>query len=271
MFECPSCHKIMSSRANLDNHIIKNVCRKQDRMCQNCGKLFKRKENCIYHVNQSVCTRKKVKLILKNKTLLPVNQLEKQLTQMTEKFNQMKGKYEALRENPQNINNIIVFPSSYGKEDIVYIRQKLGDIVGNTIKNHPFNSIPILFDKIHNNDQLPEYHNVYVNNERSNYVMVSDGKEFKYEAKKRIIDQIIEDKRSILNQYIDDNGEKIAEKVLAKYEKYQNQIDENSEFRKNLEVEIGGLLLNMKAVIANDEKTRTLLDKVTEGKYELDS
>ena len=124
--------------------------------------------------------------------------------------------------------------------------------------------------QIHNNQKIPEYHNVYISSERSNYAMVSDGESFKYINKKTIIDQIIEDKRSILNQYIDDNGEQLGEKVLAKYDKYQNQIDENSEFRKDLEVEIGGLLLDMKSVIANDDKTRQLLDKVNDGQYDLD-
>lgn len=71
-------------------------------------------------------------------------------------------------------------------------------------------------------------------------------------------------------QYIDNNGDQLGEKVLSKYEKYQDQLDESSEFRKELEIEIGGLLLNMKSLIANDDKTRKLLDKVIEGHYELD-
>jgi len=47
-------------------------------------------------------------------------------------------------------------------------------------------------------------------------------------------------------------------------------IKTNSEFRKKLETEIGCLLLNMKSVIANDEQTRKLLEKVDQGKFELD-
>lgn len=101
--------------------------------------------------------------------------------------------------------------------------------------------------------------------------MVSNGKTFEYKSKKTVIDQIIEDKRSILNQYVDDNGEMLGEKVLQKYERYQDQIDDNHEFRKDLEIEIGGLLLNMKSVIANDEKTRKLLDKINDGDLELDT
>ena len=57
--------------------------------------------------------------------------------------------------------------------------------------------------------------------------------------------------------------------LLKKYDKYQDQIDTDTEFRKGLEMEIGGLLLDMKAVIANDEKTRHLLEKVEDNDFEL--
>jgi len=87
----------------------------------------------------------------------------------------------------------------------------------------------------------------------------------------RVIDQIIENKRTILNEYVDSNEEHLGKKVLDKYEKYQNRLDSDSSFRRNLELEIAGLLLDMKAIIADDEKTRKLLQKVDEGNFELDS
>jgi hypothetical protein len=77
-----------------------------------------------------------------------------------------------------------------------------------------------------------------------------------------VIEEIIESKRSILNNYVDKNGDQLGEKVLKKYERYQERIDDDSEFRKDIETEIGGLLLNMKSVIANDEKTRKLFEKL---------
>jgi hypothetical protein len=187
---------------------------------------------------------------------------------------EFKSKYEALKENPQNIinnvsQNIVMFPNAFGNESTDVVKQKLGDILGPLIKNHTFSSIQTLFIKIHKNEKLPEYHNVYSSSERSSYALVSDGKTFNYRPKKTIIDQIIEDKRSILNEYVDQNGEQLGEKVLRKYERYQNQLDSNSEFHKDLELEIGGLLLDMKSVIANDDKTRILLDKVNDGNFEL--
>jgi hypothetical protein len=273
MFECPHCGRLLSTQSNLDQHLLKKVCRKTDRICPKCNRVFKRKENCLYHINQNVCggnAPHKPKLVLKTKfDHMSRDQLVTELAHVTGQLDQMRGKYEALKENPQNVNNIIIFPSSFGKEDMEHIRQTLGDILKPMLTQHPFKSIPMLFNHIHMNEKLPEYHNVYVNSERSNYAMVSDGKNFKYKPKKNIIDQIIEDKRSILNRYVDENGEQLGERVLMKYDKYQSQIDDDSDFRKTLEVEIGGLLLDMKSVIADDEKTRQLLDKVNEGQYEL--
>lgn len=260
---CTNCQKIFKSRQGLTYHKSHLVC--QDKhTCKQCFQTFSTKQMYQYHLKHNVCQKKKTTLKLKS----PYDLLSRE--ELIIKLSHVEGKYEALKENPQNTNNnIIVFPSAFGKEDMDYIRSKLGDILGPIIKTQPFRCIPTLIGKIHNNQTLPEYHNVYIKNERSNYALISDGKTFVHRPKKTIIDQIIEDKRSILNRYVDDNGEQLGDKVLKKYELYQNQLDDNVEFQRELELEIGGLLLDMKSVIANDDKTRKLLDKVNEGQFEL--
>lgn len=268
MYKCTLCQEGFTSKHGLAYHIEKKVCHRPNVTCDNCGKIFKTKRNCQYHISQGVCLKKK-----------PALKLKPSYDNMTRndliaEINQLKGKYESLKENPQNItnnvtNNVVIFPTEFGNENIGLITEKCGDILGPLIKNHPFRSIPTLFTKIHNNDELPEYHNVYLASERSSYAMISDGKSFTHKPKKTIIDRIIEEKRSLLNKYADQNGEQLGEKVLKKYENYQNRIDDDTEFRKELELEIGGLLLDMKSVIANDDKTRELLERVNEGQFEL--
>lgn len=273
--QCPMCQKLFVSVTSLKYHISNQVCKNHNNLCSKCHKVFKSKQSYQYHISNNVCEKTQVtppkpKLVLKKS----YNKMTRDELLLLLENAQLKGENKALKENPQNVtntNNVVVFPHPYGFEDLKHIQQKLGDIIAPLIRNQTFNSIPSLFTTIHSNKQLPEYHNVYLNNEKAKYVMVSDGNRFSFRPKKTIIDQIIEDKRSILNHYIDENGDQLGEKVLAKYERYQNQIDDDSEFRKNLELEIGGLLLDMKAVIANDEKTRLLLDKVTEGEFEIDS
>ena len=246
-------------------------------VCHDCGKFFSSTSSYKYHTSHQVCSKKKETItppVTSGKIQLKLKAKYDGMTrdELLLRLSHVEGKYEALKETPQNINNnnnnIIVFPSSFGKEDMEHIQRTLGDILKPMITQHTFRSIPLLFDRMHNSQKLPEYHNVYVSSERSNYAMVSDGTKFTYKPKKTIIDQIIEDKRSILNRYVDENGDQLGEKVLAKYEKYQDQLDDNSEFRKSLEVEIGGMLLDMKSVIADDDKTRQLLDKVHDGQYD---
>lgn len=292
MYICPECHHVFTSQGNLTYHITNQVCKNlvNNRICPSCGKSFTTKRSCQNHIEDKICVKKhhiatpvaeqsvqqgKIPLRLKSKPQPPSYENLSKDELITE-LKIMTTKYETLKENPQTIttnntnnNNLIVFPAAYGKEDIKHIKQILGDIFGQLISHQTFNSIPSLFNKIHNCKQLPEYHNVYSPSERSNFAMVSDGKSFKFKPKKNIIDQIIEDKRSILNQYIDEYGDQLGKKVLEKYERYQDQIDEDPEFRKNLELEIAGLLLDMKSVIADDEKTRRLLDKVDEGQFDL--
>lgn len=274
--ECPSCFKKFTSKQSLLYHITHMVCQKQINKCDICGVIFSNKSALLYHNKNNVCEKKQESLpqiTLKKKKKITIKGKYQNMTkeELLTKVAQLEGKVEALTEYPNTVNNQInlIFPKAFGTEDMKHISKKMGDILGPLIKNHPFKSIPCLFNKIHNNEQMPEYHNVYISGERSNYAMVSDGKTFTYEPRKTVIDQIIETKRSLLNKYVDDNGEQLGEKVLKKYEKYQERIDDDSEFRKDLEIEIGGLLLNMKSVIANDDKTRKLLDQVTEGHFEL--
>ena len=268
--ECPSCNKSFTSQKNLCYHISNNVCQKfNQKNCPLCGHVFSTIQMCKYHVTHNVCQKKsKPKIVLK----LKGSCMDMSKDELIIKVAQLEGENKALKENPQHINstnNFILFPTAYGKEDLAYIQQKLGDILEPLVKGRPSKCIPTLFNTIHNNKQLPEYHNVYTPSERSSYAMVSNGESFTHVPKKTIIDKIIEDKRSLLNDYVDKN-ERLGDKVLKKYEMYQDQLDsDNSEIRKTLELEIGGLLLDMKSVIAKDEKTRNLLDKVSEGDFVL--
>ena len=278
--ECPHCKKTFTHINGLKYHVSHNVCLKYNpKQCSRCGHQFTDKRRLQYHIDHNICgtSKKEIskpKLTLKSSTSNTLEKLTKDelIDYYKGEADCYKAKYEALSAHPQTINNnnVIVFPKEFGKEDMKYIQEKLGDILGPLIKSHTFNSIPCLFNKMHNNPKIPEYHNVYASSERSGYAMISDGVTFKHQPKKTIIDKIIEDKRSILNDYVDANGDQLGEKILRKYDRYQDQIDSDSEFRKNLELEIGGMLLDMKSVIADDEKTRLLLDKVNDGHFELD-
>lgn len=256
---CVYCNKTFSSKYTLKQHIDKQVCLKTNRVCPKCGIRLATRYGLIYHINHHVCEKniKKVKLVLKD------NYDKYTKSELIIRVARLEDKVETLTTNSPTVDNsIIVFPKEFGKEDMKYIQEKLGDIVGPLIKYHTFNSIPWLFRQIHDNQKIPEYHNVYVKKERSLYAIISDGKMFKHQSKKTVIDQIIKSKRSILDDYINEKGDQLEESVLNDHKKYLDRIDNDNEFRKNMEVEIGGMLLDMKYVIINDEKTGKLLDNV---------
>ena len=272
MFKCDFCDKSLSSAERLRYHITNKVCQKPNKICPTCKKVFKSKQYCQLHIANNVCGKRKLNPITKSKY---ENMSKEELIEiLSHNENNMESpeKTQNITHNTNNINininnNIIVFPHKFGTENMEYINQKLGDIIYPLIKGPTHKYIPCLFEQIHNNKRLPEYHNIYVPSERSGYVKISDGETFRFESKKNIIEKIIDDKRSIINEYIEKNGDKITERALQKYDKYQDQLDENSTTRKELELDIVCALLNMKSVVDNDEKTRRLLETVVDNDF----
>jgi hypothetical protein len=270
MFQCVLCKKEFACQRNLNYHIQNKVCERRIIKCPLCEKVFKNKAGLLYHQEHIVCKKSASVTTGESTVYEQYDKLSKEA--LIRELCNIKGKYDSLKENPVNqSNNVFVFPTAFGQENPKRIRQVLGDILGKVLGGNAAEIIPMLIKQIHNNEELPEYHNVYVPSENSQYALVSDGTRFNHRPKDTIIDQIIEDKRSILNTYIDNNGDQLGERILRKYERYQDQIDSDSKFKKNLEREIGGLLLDMKDVIANDDKTRKLLEKIDKNDFVVDN
>ena len=271
--QCKNCQKIFKSKQALSYHIKNNVCKKHEHICEYCSSQLSSKQMLEYHMSKKVC-EKREKPIENGYDVenykIKLKKADEHIRNLENEICFLKGENKALKEHPQTQNNVVIFPNAYGKENINHILKKLGDILGPLLKNQTFHSIPSLFEKIHTAKQLPEYHNVYTTSEKSGFALVSDGERFRNRPKKTVIDQIIEEKRSILNNYVDNNEKQLGKEVLNKYEKYQDKLDSDPAFRRNLELEIGGLLLDMKSIIANDDLTRHLLKKLDEGNFELD-
>ena len=250
MVKCLDCGKAFSTIYALNYHVNRHVCQK-GHICPTCNRRFTSSGSLNYHITHNVCKipNRKPKLVLK----VSHTDLLGELRRIKEENAQLKCRVKTLMEITKTPS--VISPSEFGKEDMKHVVDVLGEFLGDLVK-YPERSISGLFDKIHNNVKLPEYHNVYTFSERSSYAMVSDGKNFKYMPKKLVVDQIIEDKRSILNHYIDENGAQLGRRVVKKYETYQDALDTNEQCRKDLEVEIGALLLNLKSVVSDNPKPR---------------
>lgn len=99
-------------------------------------------------------------------------------------------------------------------------------------------------------------------NKRDPYAQISDGEKYVYASKKSIITQLIENKRHILQEYVDNNGDNYGEKILRRYQNYVDFLDDDKEAQKDLEVDIICMLPNVSDVIGSDEWSKKLLGEL---------
>ena len=133
------------------------------------------------------------------------------------------------------------------------------------LSKHPANFISYLIKETNCNPHLPLYNSIKITNKKDPFAQVSDGKKYIYIPKKTTISQLIENKREILQKYVDDNGDKYGEKILKKYQNYVDFLDDDKEAQKNLEIEIICMLLNVSDLIGSDEWSKKLLDDLKNG------
>lgn len=242
MFNCEHCNRKFTRKVNMQYHTEKRVCRKYE--CLSCNKIFKSHDGLEYHLNNKVCEKKVCEKKVDNKKIT--------LKKILSKVNQID----------------FIFPKAFGTEEISNILKKLPNLLHDALTKHSGHSIEYITEQIHCNKMVfPEYVNVYLNGYKSPFALVSDGQQFKHKPQKRIIDQIIEKSISMLQNYMDANSEKYDHKIIKKYDKYINLIesdenDKKTERRKDLEIEIAGLLLDMRSVIELDPNMKIMLDKL---------
>jgi hypothetical protein len=238
--ECPLCHKEFKSKLGFTSHVEKKVCIKLDKQCPYCARVFTNKRNRDHHTENKICVVKN-KLIIRTKNEDPIlTQREKDLC---EENIRLKSQLDVLKEHS------LAFPKAFGSEQITDILTKLPNLLHDALTKHTDRSVEYLIEQIHCNKEIfPEYINVYMRGYKSPYALVSDGTRFLNKPKKRIIEQIIESSLSMLQEYVDNNGEKCGQKIIDKYERYRDVI-ENSERRKDIETEIAGMLIDMRVIV----------------------
>jgi DNA-directed RNA polymerase subunit RPC12/RpoP len=231
--------------------------------CSKCHKSFTRKTNLKYHVEHNVCD-KKVKIVIKMKHQdTGKNYDTMSRNELVSEINQLKGENKALRDNPTTVNNqinIVVPPAFLKVDNYKQLTDNLPGLLHNALVKHPNNFISYLIKETNCNPNLPLYNSIKVTNKKDHVIQVSDGHKYVYAPKKSIISQLIENKREILQKYVDVNGDKYGEKILKKYQNYANFLDGDKETKKDLEVDIVCMLLNVSNIIGSDEWSIKLLE-----------
>jgi hypothetical protein len=173
----------------------------------------------------------------------------------------LETEVRVLKENPQTINNNIIVPPAFLTIDNCQnIIKQLPNLLHNALSKYPGNFISYLIKETNCNPQLPIYNSIRITNKKDSYAQISDGEKYIYASKKKIIEQLIENKRHILQEYIDRNGDNYGEKILNRYQKYADSLDDDKEVQKELEVDIICMLLNVSDLIGSDDWSKKLLD-----------
>lgn len=260
-FCCEFCSRVFKYRSGYHYHISNRVCRKY--VCEQCNKCLKTKNSLDFHIKNNVC-RQLVESLSSEQTNEENEELKRTNWELEREVLKLRSKVETMQENPQSVNtNVnIFFPVEFGTEDINRVLEKMPSLLHDSLKR-PTQSVKTLIKNIHCNPEIAEYNNVFIGNKKEPFASVFDGRKFMYRPKKMVIKELIDSKRNILNKYVDENGDKIGERVLKYYEKYEESLD-NKEVMEDLEVDITCMLLNMKDIIEQNERDRRLIEKLKE-------
>lgn len=277
---CHLCGKSFSRRLKLENHLDKKVCQKpQKNICIRCLHHFSSKQMYQYHIEHNVCQhverpQLKPKIVLKvqcqkptvDELLMELSETKEKLSETKGKLSEMIGKYDSLKENPQTINNtqqinLIVPPAFLTVDNYEHLSRQLPNLLHEALSQHPSNCISYLIKETNCNPTQPMFNSIKVTNKRDDFVQISDGMKFIYAPRKKTIMDLIENKRHLLQEYVDNNGDKYGEKILRRYQTYVDLLDdEGKSTQKELEIDIVCMLLNLSDVIGSDEWSKKLLD-----------
>jgi hypothetical protein len=272
---CEKCQKEFLKKSNYLTHINrKKSCIPEEheqekilkRTCQYCFDIYASPYAMKTHIN--ICKKKPTELEELKQIIVQLNdKLNNALTEQNDKINnelkEIKEKVDKpniTNNNTFNVqNNIIVTP--FGKEDLSFL----------TIKDYKkiFNkgcySIPEIVRLIHCNDNKPEFMNIYIKNYKDEYIFTFDGKDWDIEKKDDIFNNMIENKRNLLESKFEDFQDELPKYAIDMFKKFLEKSDDN-EVINSMKDELKNMFYkNRNHVIKNVMTTQERLKKI---KYE---
>ncbi len=281
MYECPRCKYKCDTSTIFKRHLSKkNICSPILRdiniedidiekckinillySCENCSELFTIKSNLTKHKHKCKNIPKDVDTnsfeYLKNIVDKLNKQLEEKDKQIEENRNEIKEKNnqinELIKKSGNTItNNNINFILSYNNSSMAHISDN--DMYA-CLRSCVL-SIPNLVQKIHFDPNVPKNHNVYINNIKTDYVMVYNGKLWELKDRNEIIiDMIYKYEFKLEDWCSSEEIQKAYPNALKHLQEYMKKRDKNEEeIMKNMKNEVKLILYNNKNMILETKK-----------------
>jgi hypothetical protein len=223
------------TKKHIDNEKISHITNESinEFKCVNCDKIYKHQS--------SLCKHNK-KCIIKN--IDSINNKD-ELKEMVKILNKKIDKLNKNKNNTINIQNNIQQNNHNNIQLLAYSESDLSHLKDSDIKqciNLVYGGIPKLIEKIHFNPLKPENMNIYINSIKDKYVEVYDGKKWNKKLWRDENEVLIEDKKNILDEWIEENGDEV---LIQKYKKLKESI-QIDEYRDALKDRTRLLLYNKK-------------------------
>lgn len=284
VLSCDHCGREFKRKGNLTYHTKNNVCRgnvktndKQFK-CRYCAKGFTTSTSMYRHMNHACRIKKsednrrdeifKRLLILESESANKATKIkivERENESLKAELNNMKHLIRAgemteggitnngiinngeLNVTNITMNNVVV---AFGKED----PSKIGHEQIVQVLRHGFDSAFKLTDAVHFNPSFPEFHNVYIPNMKSKYVMTYDGTNWGLTDRNAVIDKLYNDKRDYIEQNLEEFLESLTESRIRALQRWL-AVDEDHHHIKKVKENIKLLLYNKRALGIAAKKT----------------
>lgn len=162
-YKCPQCHKVFDKKYSLSRHLDKKIpCQQKPNVIERINRIY----TCEH------CTRSFSRLDVLNrhkKEYCKYPNDNNTLKNILQEVKLLKAEVDKLKVNNDKINIHIV---AFGKENLDNIFSPL-EIWKILEKGHY--SIQEIVKQVHFNENLPEYRNFYITNDRSNKIHVFNG------------------------------------------------------------------------------------------------
>jgi hypothetical protein len=184
-----------------------------------------------------------------NKQSKEMKTIKKELKKRDKQLIELQKKTGVTIGQQNNIqNNIKIL--AFNKTDMSHLKDK--DYL--KFLSHSNFCVPHMIKKLHFDPHKPENHNIYISNIKNNYVMIYDGKKWKLEDQKDVIEGMLDNNTFILEDKIEDwikNGKRYPE-IMEKFNRYIEK-KENNEILNKIKQEIKLILFNNRKLILKDK------------------
>jgi hypothetical protein len=212
------------------------------RSCQYCPKVLSTVHSCQNHMTS--CKYKPSDVEKLTQIIIEMNNELKEIKEKVDRPNVIN--------NTINVqNNLMVSP--FGKEDLSFLTLK--DY--KKIFNKGCYSIPEIIKLIHCNENKPEYMNVYIKNFKDEYMFTFDGKDWDIEKKDDVLNNMIENKKNLLESKFDDMQNELPQYAITMFKKFLERSDID-EVKNNIKDELKNMFYkNRNHVIKNIKNIKT--------------